>query len=164
MADKMRWRYGETNPIMAPPKSESLIEIGDFLWWDITAKLARPFCELDPLTSWPSGAQNASKYFLGVAMQRSPEGDTTPIRVATTGVFELDSEANQVYELGEYVAAVRATSPLKIENQKVLSTTSGLSGIGFVEKRESSNPATVLASIKSTWLRGGIRGSVYIPT
>ena len=34
MSDKMRWRYGETNPVVAEVDSTTVIEIGDLLYLD----------------------------------------------------------------------------------------------------------------------------------
>ncbi len=31
MTDKMRWRYGDTNPVVAPVDSATVIEIGDLV-------------------------------------------------------------------------------------------------------------------------------------
>jgi len=42
--------------------------------------------------------------FLGVAMQRSRSGETAPVRVATTGVFEFDCAENE-FELGDLIGA-----------------------------------------------------------
>ena len=40
MANTMRWRYGETNPVVLPVDSATVIEIGDLLYLDTTAKPA----------------------------------------------------------------------------------------------------------------------------
>ena len=34
MTDKMRWRYGDTNPVVAAVDAATAIEIGDLLWQD----------------------------------------------------------------------------------------------------------------------------------
>jgi hypothetical protein len=34
MADTMRWRYGETNPVLVPVDSRTVIEIGDLVYLD----------------------------------------------------------------------------------------------------------------------------------
>ena len=31
MSNKMRWRYGDTNPVQAPVASSTVIEIGDLV-------------------------------------------------------------------------------------------------------------------------------------
>ncbi len=43
--DKMRWRYGDTNPVVAAVDADTVIEIGDLLWQDIDdAKPATSLC------------------------------------------------------------------------------------------------------------------------
>ena len=34
MTDKMRWRYGDTNPVVAAVDAATVIEIGDLVWQD----------------------------------------------------------------------------------------------------------------------------------
>jgi len=86
MSDHMRWRYGDTQPVNAPVRPESIIEIGDILFQD-----ADGFANAD------------GGMFLGAAMQRSRKGDTAPIRVATAGVFEFDVEEPRCWKIGERV-------------------------------------------------------------
>ena len=35
MANTMRWRYGDTSPVMLAVDSATVIEIGDLLWLDV---------------------------------------------------------------------------------------------------------------------------------
>ena len=39
MSDNMRWRYGETNPVIIPVNSASVIEIGDLVYLDTSGGL-----------------------------------------------------------------------------------------------------------------------------
>jgi hypothetical protein len=88
MGNLMRWRYGDTNPVVAAVDSSTVIEIGDLVYQSTDD--ARPAsAQADQSTK----ALNQSTFagnFLGVAMQQSRSGDTTPIRVATTGIFEFE--------------------------------------------------------------------------
>ena len=56
--------------------------------------------------------------FLGVAMQRSRSGETAPIRVATTGVFEFDCPSG-TFELGDMVGADENAAGNALLNQQV---------------------------------------------
>jgi hypothetical protein len=85
MSDKMRWRYSDTEPVNSPVRPETIIEIGDILFQDD-----------DGFANTDGGK------FLGVAMQRSRNGDKAPIRVATAGVFEFDCDS-RTWKLGEKV-------------------------------------------------------------
>ncbi len=35
MSDHMRWRYGDTNAVVAAVDADTVIEIGDLLWQDV---------------------------------------------------------------------------------------------------------------------------------
>ena len=86
MSDKMRWRYGDTNPVVAAVAAGTVIEIGDLLWQDTDN--AKPAAMLPDSGQKTVNQEEFVAKFLGVAMTRSRVGDTAPVRVATTGVFE----------------------------------------------------------------------------
>ena len=86
MANTMRWRYGETNPVVLPVASATVIEIGDLLYLDTTAKPAGLHSYGASLAATQETFHDT---FAGVAMQQSRAGDTQDIRVATSGVFEF---------------------------------------------------------------------------
>ena len=83
MSDNMRWRHGDTNPIMAAVDSAQVIEIGDLLF--LNTDDARPASQQTDQETEDLNQQLFALNFLGVAMQRSRNGDTALIRVATTG-------------------------------------------------------------------------------
>ena len=60
----------------------------------------RPSCPT--AAARPQTRRHWSDNFLGVAMARSRRGETAPVRVATTGVFELDCPS-ETFELGDLV-------------------------------------------------------------
>ena len=90
----MRWRYGDTNPVIAAVAAATVIEIGDLLWQDTDN--AKPASLLPDSGNKAADQAAFTAKFLGVAMARSRPGDTAPIRVATTGVFEFDCAARDV--------------------------------------------------------------------
>jgi len=156
MADKMRWRYGETNPVVAAVDAATVIEIGDLVYQDID--------DAKPASSQPDqGSETANQElfadkFLGVAMQRSRSGDTVPIRVATTGVFEFDCPSG-IFELGDLVGADENAAGNALLNQQVAKVTASRYAIGRVAKRVSPAATTVLVDIRSTVMTGGVEGS-----
>jgi hypothetical protein len=137
MSDKIRWRYGDTNPVMAAVDFATIIEIGDLVLQDTDD--AKPFSSADLTTFVPR--------FLGVAMQRSHVGDTPPIRVATTGVFEFDCPSG-TFELGDLVSPAG--------NQIVEKTKDAKVAIGWVAKRQPSPTTSVLVDIRSTVMTDGV--------
>jgi len=153
MSDKMRWRYGDTNPVVAEVISASVIEIGDLVYQDTD--------DAKPASAQADGGTEAANQetfallFLGVAMQRSKSGETSPIRVATSGVFEFDC-ASQTWELGADVAIDEASSGTALEDQKVTPASSVSRAIGRVAKRVGTAATSVLVDIHSVVMRGSI--------
>ena len=143
--DTMRWKYGDTNPVFPAVDSATEIEIGDLLWQDVDD--AKP-ASCQPAKDRVTLSQNAfADNFLGVAMQRSRSGDTNPIRVATTGVFEFDCPSG-TFELGVLMGADEALHG-SLFNQRVASATRIGTGIGYVAKRVPTHATSVLVDIRS---------------
>lgn len=152
MADKMRWRYGDTNPVMAAVDAETLIEIGDLLWLDGD--------DAKPASLFPGDVgdfhmqEDFVEIFLGVAMQRSRVGETDPIRVATTGVFEFNCPADTC-ELGDLMGPSIYPAAGCFDDQAVAPALKAFA-IGRVAKREPTPTDTVLVYIRSTIMTGGV--------
>jgi hypothetical protein len=154
MSDTLRWRYGDTNSIVLPVDSATVIEIGDLVWLDTDdAKPASAQADLG------TEAQNQEAFhdkFAGVAMQRSRAGDTTPIRVATTGVFEFDTP-NVTYEVGALLGpkGTGASEAVGLSNQTIESVATENLAVGRCAKRLNPAGTKVFVDIVSTVLRGG---------
>lgn len=155
MADCMRWRYGDTNPVVAQPLVDDVIEIGDLLYQ--ASGYGRPASAL--------GHADRSMHdlprlfvldFLGVAMQRSRKGDTDPIRVASTGVFEYPALIVRDWELGELVGPV-IDMTLHLADQDVRHVASNHEAIGRCAHRGRQLTA-VLVDIRSAVMTGGVVG------
>lgn len=153
MADRMRWRYGETNPVVAAVDSATEIEIGDLLYLDTD--------DAKPASAYPDqGTESANQAalaakFLGVAMQRSRPGDTEPIRVATTGVFEFDCPST-TFELGDLMGGDENAAGNALLDQQVAKVTQAQYAIGRVARRAPTAATTVLVDIRSTIMTGGV--------
>ena len=153
--DVMRWRYGETDPILAAVDSGTVIEIGDLVWLDTDdAKPASDFTwDSDTATTQDSFVDS----FLGVAMQRSRSGDTDPIRIATRGMFEFVC-ASAAFEIGDLIGPAKASGNA-LEDQKAVAVTDPARGLGHVAKREASAVTKVLVEIVSNVMHGGLAGN-----
>jgi hypothetical protein len=151
----MRWRYGDTNPVVAAVQAATVIDIGDLLWQDTNN--AKPAAALANGGSKTANQQAFVREFLGVAMQRSRMGDTAPIRVATTGVFEMDCTSN-TFELGDLIGPDSDAAGDTLLNQQVTKVGSVLAAIGRTARRAASNTASVLVDIRSTIMTGGVHG------
>lgn len=134
MADKMRWRYGDTNPVQVNVLSETIIEIGDLVC--LSGRAIKPMTDL----------RFMADRFLGVAMQWSREGDATPIRIATTGVFEFDCDPGGEAQIGHPIGW-----NCRADNQTVV-----LHGppccprIGRADKYKRNGESTILVRIFSS--------------
>jgi hypothetical protein len=161
MSDKMRWRYGDTNPVIAAVDSTTVIEIGDVVWQDTDD--AKPASMLANHGTKAANQAALGAALLGVAMQRSRSGETAPIRVATTGVFELDC-AGGTFELGDTVGAAANTGGAGLVNQQVEKVTVAAGAIGRVAKRLNPAGVHVLVDIRSTVMTGGVVGTTHSGT
>ena len=156
MSNKMRWRYGDTNPVMAAVDSAVTIEIGDLLF--LNTDDARPASYQADQESEAANQTLVAEKFLGVAMQQSRAGDMAPIRVATTGVFEFDC-ASSTFEIGDLIGISENSSGNGLLDQTITSVASADLAIGRVARREPNSSATVLVDIRSTIMTGGINGT-----
>lgn len=156
MSDKMRWRYGDTNCVMAAVDATTEIEIGDLLWLD--ADDAKPAALQADQGSEAANQSELAAGFLGVAMQKSRAGQTAPVRVATTGVFEFDCVEN-TFELGDLVGAKENAAGNALLNQQLTKVATAQQAIGRVARREPTATDRVLVAILSTVMAGGVLGS-----
>ena len=156
MTDKMRWRYGDTNPVVAAVDTATVIEIGDLVWQDTDD--AKPASSQADQGSETANQELLVDSFLGVAMQRSRSGDTAPIRVATTGVFEFDCPSD-TFELGDFVGADENTAGDALLNQQVAMVSESRYAVGRIAKRQATATTSLLVDIRSTVMTGGVEGS-----
>jgi hypothetical protein len=162
--DRMRWRYGDTNPVVAAVDPGTEIEIGDLVWQDRDdAKPAsmlpcnhhiEPGHEDDDRRAWQ---QSFADKFLGVAMQGSTAGESDPIRVATTGVFEYGS-LSETFELGDLVGADENGPGYALLDQQVAKVTGSERAVGRVAKRAPEPVTSVFVDIHSTVMAPCVRG------
>lgn len=155
MSDKMRWRYGDTNPVVAAVDSATVIEIGDLVWQDTDN--AKPASDQADQESEAANQELFAQNFMSVAMQRSRAGDDDPIRVATTGVFELDCPSG-TFELGDLVGPDENEAGNALLNQQVAKVDAAAKAIGRVARRVGAATTSVLVDIRSTVMTGGVAG------
>ncbi|MBN2579247.1 MAG: hypothetical protein JXB10_09670 [Pirellulales bacterium] len=155
MADKMRWRYGDTNPVIAAVDASTVIEIGDLIYQDVDD--ARPASSQVDQGSEETNQEYFALRFLGVAMQRSRADETTPIRVATTGVFEFDCPSD-TFELGDFVGPDEHALGNALLSQQVAKVAESKLAVGRVTKRQAVAATSVLIDIRSTVMTGGVQG------
>lgn len=152
MADTMRWRYGDTNPVVLPVDSGTVIEIGDLVY--LATDDVRPAGAQADQGSEAGNQELFHDGFAGVAMQRSRSGDTTPIRVATTGVFEFSCPSG-TFEVGDLVGGSENGAGNALLNQQVEKVATANLAIGRCAKRINPASTRVLLDIVSTVSHGG---------
>jgi hypothetical protein len=157
MADKFRYKYGDTKPVVAAVDSATVIEIGDLLWQDTDD--AKPASDQADQGSEEANQDEFHDNFLGVAAQRSRAGDTDNIRVDTAGVFDYVCRSS-TYELGDLIGASEAASGIVLEDQQVESTAQAGRSIGRVRRREAAAVTTVRIEIVSTIIHGGVQAGL----
>ena len=152
MANTMRWRYGDTQPVMLPVDATTVVEIGDLIYLETDD--ARPASsQADQLTEAANQELFHDK-FAGVAMQASRNGDTQPIRVATAGVFEFDC-LSATFEVGKLIGVDETAAGTALEDQVVAPVATANLAVGRCAKRVNPAATKVLVDVVSTVQRGG---------
>lgn len=152
MANTMRWRYGDTSPVMLPVDATTVIEIGDLVYLDTDD--AKPASSQADQGTEAANQELFHDKFAGVAMQASRNGDTQPIRVATSGVFEFDCVLT-AFEVGKLIGADENSGGTALERQVAAPVATANLAIGRCAKRVSPAATRVLVDIVSTMQRGG---------
>lgn len=152
MSNVMRWRYGDTNPVMLPVASSTVIEIGDFIYQSSGAAL--PASEIADVGTEAGNQEAFHDLFVGIAMQASPSGVSNPIRVATSGVFEFDCLSTTA-EVGDLLGVDEDGTGTELTNQLVAKVATANLAVGRCAKRANPAATRLLVEIVSTVLRGG---------
>ncbi len=152
MANQMRWRYGDTHPVMLPVDGSTVIEIGDLVFLDTDD--AKPASSLADQGSPALNQEALHDSFVGVAMQASATGDDKAIRVATSGIFEIDC-ASATFEVGDLVGAAENAGGTALEDQRAIAVATVNLAIGRCAKRVDPASASVYVDLVSTVLKGG---------
>ena len=152
MANTMRWRYGDTSPVMLPVDATTVVEIGDLVFLETDD--ARPASSQADQGTEAANQELFHDKFAGVAMQASRNGDTQPIRVATAGVFEFDCLSG-TFEVGKLIGADENTAGTLLERQVVTPVATPNLAVGRCAKRVSPAATRVLVDVVSTMQRGG---------
>lgn len=152
MSNTMRWRYGDTAPVMLPVDSATVIEIGDLLYLDVDD--AKPASAQADQGTEAANQEFFHDRFAGVAMQASPSGNTQPIRVATAGVFEFDC-LSATFEVGALLGTDENAAGTALLNQTIAGVATPNLAVGRCAKRVNPAATRALIDIVSTVLKGG---------
>lgn len=159
MANKLRYRSGDTDPRFLAIGSAVVIEIGDMLYRDPDDNTIHPASDMTDCGTEALNQDTFQQYFAGVAEQQSISGDTAKIRIATKGCFEFDI-ASGTWEAGAYIGIAEAASGTALEDQKVAAVSTPSSAIGRAHEKISTADTSILVDIVSTIFHGGIQATV----
>ncbi len=152
MANTMRWRYGDTSPVVLPTNTNYEVNIGDLLYLEVNH--VRPSSAQADQATLIANQELFHDKFVGIAMQSSPAGNSDPVRVATRGVFEFDSPLS-THEVGELLGANEDGTGTQLEEQSVIGVATPNLAIGRCVKRVATASTRVLVDIVSTVVSGG---------
>lgn len=127
-----RYRGGETNPKAYPTTSADVILPGDMLYWDATAKTARPAAGFTWTTDLPTTQTAFRLVFLGVSGSQKLAGSTKSVVVLRAGNFDFDC-ASFTGDPGSLMGPAKQSGNA-LENQKVASVATNLLAIGRTER------------------------------
>lgn len=151
MPNVMRWRYGDTSPVLLPVKPDLLIEVGDLLFMCPVDGSAKPASTLK-IGTQENLIDFFVKHFAGVAMQGSRINEANKLRVSTTGCFEYDCPKT-IWQVGDHASPRFASSLNELENQLVSRAVQGATqpnSIGRCTKRVDPASKKVLIEIISS--------------
>ena len=141
--------------VFAPVDAETVIAVGDLLWFDTDD--AKPASMQADQGSELANQTEIAAGFLGIALEASPAGSTTPIAVATSGIIEYPCvEAS--YTIGDLVGGKEQNDGKTLYNQKVAWVQTAQQAIGRVAESKAS-ATTILMLFVSTVMHGGVFGS-----
>ena len=156
MSNTMRWRYGETNPVMLPVSVGTAVEIGDLLYLD--GDNVKPASSQSDQGTLAGNQETFHDNFVGIAMQCASGTATETIRVATSGVFEFTCFP-ATFEVGDLRGAAEDGAGLQLEAQAVLGVATENLALGRCVKRAPVASDKVLIDIVSTVVRGGAQAA-----
>jgi len=119
--------------IMAAVDSATVIEKGDMLWLDTDD--VKPASDLAWNEDEDTTRADFIAKFMGIAMQKSENGETADIRVRCKHIFKFDIDAAPAadLEIGTLVGPAKHGSENKLLNQ-VLKNAATTKGIGHLQK------------------------------
>lgn len=133
MSDNFRLRYDDVDKFMGPVDAAVPVEIGDLLYFD--GDDVKPAASQSDQGSEEANQALFASRFAGVAMAASDAGEDVPVRIATDGIFDFECPSG-TWEIGELVGASENASGDGLLNQQVERVSRPELAIGYVARRE----------------------------
>jgi hypothetical protein len=146
----------DNSTIVAPFPASTAIAVGDLLYWDSVAKLAKKASQRSDLGALALNQIDFAAVFLGVAQnarlatETSQTGSTgNSDRVVTLkGVFEYDC-ASATFKIGDLVGIDRDGTNTVNFNQQLIKVTNPALAIGVVIQEQDAASTTVRVALRS---------------
>lgn len=155
MANVFRWRYGHTSLVQLLVASDMDAELGDLVCgvsgygWPISLTTKKG-------TDAAEARRAVRSTFAGVVMTSSPLGVQTQLRVATTGVFEFETD-EKALAIGDLLGpAVVDGVP---QSQRVVKVTDPEESIGRCAKTPLPLAGTVYVDLQNSVMQHRSRAS-----
>jgi len=152
MANRFNWRGGDTHPVVLPVNSATVIEIGDLVY--LATDNVRPASDQSDEGVKSANQQLFHDLFAGVALEASANGETTPVRVATAGVFEFAC-LSTAFEVGFFVGVDENDAGNALLNDRTGKVANANAAIGRCASRVNPAGTSLLVAIDSSLLTGG---------
>ena len=150
MANVMRHRRGDPNPVYVPVASATVVEIGDMV--GLSSNLLVTASQTAFNTNEALTQDDFHALFLGVAMSQSRVGDTDAVWVATAGDFEFVADSG-TYRFGEFVGP--ELTAMALEDQEIDGAADVGDSIGQVVDDSTAVRTFCMVRIFSTIMGGG---------
>ena len=148
-----KWIRGEKKIIYVPVDSATVITGGSLCRLDTDD--VKPLSTLGDSGTEAQNQEAAHDVFLGVALRSSAAGETAPVPVATSGIWEFDS-VSATYEIGALVGpnGTGAGEAVGVSDTQVVSVATANLAVGRVAKR-GATLTRVQVNVESVVLTGG---------
>lgn len=150
MADVLRYRRGDANPIEARVDSATVIQIGDCVFLDTND--VKPAADLT-FGGLGTAQELFRQTFLGVSESRSRALDTAKLKIDQGGVHEFICASATFNEM-DLVGMDDNAGGTALENQTVIAVTDVSRAIGRVVRAEATAVTKVLVEIKNMFSGG----------
>ena len=159
MANHLRFRSGPVQLIKASVEAASLIEPGDLVYLD--GSNARPASEFTWDTNLATTQAAFADVFLGVAHERSADGDTDAVSVDISphSVYEFDLDAAS-YTLGDLLGPDEASSSLMTQQLEAVATAAA--AIARLVELTSGTVSTARVTFASAFSTGSANANAQI--
>jgi hypothetical protein len=159
--DSHSFRHGQRKLVRGRVDSATVIEIGDMVWLDTDD--VKPASDFTWNSNLATTQGDFAAKFLGIASEKSANGDTDPISVDVSehAIYEF-TVASATYEIGDDLGPDDDTtpSPDELMDQQLVGTSAATSAIARSHEYKASASTKLLVSFYSAYYGSNINANV----